>query len=60
MIEKHGIAWPQIISDDFNKIKENYGIIRYPTTFLINPEGIIIAKDLRGNELEAKIESLIK
>lgn len=60
MISKYGITWPQIVSDDSNKIEEKYGIIKYPTTFLINPEGTIIAKDLRGKELENKIESLIK
>lgn len=55
---KHGITWPQII-DDSNKIKGKYGVIAYPTTFLIDPEGKIIAKDLRGKELETKIDSLI-
>lgn len=60
LMNKHGITWPQIVSNDSNKIKEKYGIIKYPTTFLISPEGTIIAKDLRGKELETKIESLIK
>ena len=59
-IEKHEITWPQIFSDDTNKIIEKYGINAYPTTFLIDTEGIIIAKDLRGKELEEKILSLIK
>ena len=59
LTSKHGITWPQIVSDDSNKIKEKYGVRRYPTTFLLNPEGIIIAKDLRGKELGAKIDSLI-
>lgn len=59
MMSKYGITWPQIISDDSNKIKEMYGIIKYPSTFLISPEGTILAKDLRGNELETKIESLL-
>lgn len=54
------ITWPQILSTDINKIKEKYGIHGYPTTFLLNPEGIIIAKNLRGKELDDKIKSLIK
>lgn len=58
LTKKHGITWPQIF-DGTNEIKEKYEIIRYPTTFLISPEGTIIAKDLRGKELETKIESLI-
>lgn len=60
MMSKYGITWPQIISDDSNKIKEMYEINKYPSTFLIDPEGTIIAKDLRGKELEIKIENLIK
>lgn len=60
MLTKHAISWPQIVSDDTNKIKEKYGVHGYPTTFLLNPEGIIVAKNLRGKELEDKIISLIK
>ncbi len=60
IIEKNSITWPQILSTDSNKIKEDYGVHGYPTTFLINPEGIIIAKNLRGKELEEKVLNLIK
>ncbi len=59
MIQKHSISWPQIISNDSNKIKETYGIGGYPTTFLLNPEGMIVAKNLRGMELEKKVTNLI-
>ena len=59
MIVKYSISWPQILSDETNKIKEKYGISGYPTTLLINPEGIIVAKGLRGNALENKINELM-
>lgn len=59
IIEKDSITWTQILSTDSNKIKETYGIHGYPTTFLINPEGIIVAKNLRGKELEEKVLGLI-
>ncbi|RUA08014.1 MAG: hypothetical protein DSY82_07460 [Flavobacteriia bacterium] len=59
IIEKDSINWPQILSTDSNKIKETYGIHGYPTTFLVNPEGIIVAKNLRGKELEDKVLKLI-
>lgn len=59
-IDRYEITWPQIFSDDTNKIKEKYGISGYPTTILINSEGIIVAKKLRGKDLEEKILSLIK
>ena len=58
-IDKNSITWPQILSDETNKITNKYGINSYPTTLLINPEGIIVAKNLRGKELEDKIKELI-
>ena len=57
-IAKHSITWPQILSDDKNEITNKYGIKSYPTTLLINPEGIIVAKNLRGKDLENKIKEL--
>lgn len=59
IIENDSIRWTQILSTDSNKIKETYGIHGYPTTFLLNPEGIIVAKNLRGKELEEKVLGLI-
>lgn len=59
LIENDSITWPQIVSNDSVKIKEAYGIHGYPTSFLIDPEGIIIAKDLRGKELEEKVLGLL-
>ncbi|VXB01648.1 TlpA family protein disulfide reductase [Maribacter litoralis] len=60
IINKHQISWPQIVSDNINKINEKYGIISYPKTLLLNPEGVIIAKDLRGQQLENEIKRIIK
>ncbi len=59
IIEKDSISWTQILSTDINKIKETYGVKGYPTTFLLNPEGIIVAKDLRGKKLEEKVLELL-
>ncbi len=59
IIETDSITWTQILLTDSNKIKETYGVYAYPTTFLVNPEGIIVAKNLRGKELEDKVLGLI-
>ena len=58
-IKKEKILWPQILSDAKNKIVESYAIDSYPTSFLLNPEGIIIAKNLRGEDLYNLINKLI-
>jgi thiol-disulfide isomerase/thioredoxin len=58
-IDRYELTWPQIFSDDTNDIAKTYGINGYPTIFLLDTEGVIIAKNLRGKELEEKILSLI-
>ena len=60
IIEKDSINWPQILTTDSNRIKEDYGVKSYPTTMLINPEGVVIAQNLRGKELVEKIITLTK
>ena len=39
---------------------QKYGIVYYPTTFLIDPNGKIIAKDLRGENLVDQVKEKIK
>ena len=41
-----------------SEILKLYGITRVPASFLINPHGKIIAKDLRGFDLEVKLEEI--
>ncbi len=59
IIKKDSITWPQILSTETNRIIAEFGVQGYPSTFLIDPEGIIIAKDIRGKELEERILNLI-
>ncbi len=37
-----------------------YGVMAIPRNFLINSEGIIIAKDLRGEDIEKELSKIIK
>lgn len=48
-----GLGWK-------NKLGQEYGIQSIPATFLLDGEGKIIARDLRGPALEQKLASLIK
>jgi thiol-disulfide isomerase/thioredoxin len=43
-----------------NEVSTYFGIQAIPSTLLINPEGIIIAKDLRGNALHRKLAAIFK
>ena len=41
-----------------SELATTYGVSALPTSFLINPEGRIIAKNLRGAALDAKLSEL--
>lgn len=50
-IEKYGLNWPQVLDTDANQFKESYNVTSYPTSFLIDPNGKILAKNIRGKKL---------
>ena len=53
-IEENKIEYPNAIAPD--KTLKEYGITAYPTTLLIDPDGRIIAKNLRGSNLVAAVQ----
>jgi peroxiredoxin len=59
-IEKDKVnIWPQL--SDFNDLAQKaYGIRFIPANYLIDPNGVIIARDLRGPELEERLSKIIK
>ncbi len=61
LIKKDGLTWPYNVSD----LKgwgtppvRTYGFEAIPFTVLINQEGKIIGTNLRGEQLEQKLEEL--
>ncbi|MGD0710137.1 MAG: TlpA disulfide reductase family protein, partial [Bacteroidales bacterium] len=60
-ISRDGLVWPYHVSDlKFwsNAAAVTYNINTIPNNFLIDKNGIILAKGLRGNDLTDKLESL--
>ncbi len=57
-VEENDVKWNQIIQADDMQIISDYGIVGYPTTFLIDKDGVIIAKGLRAEELEVKLAEI--
>lgn len=61
-IQKLGIPWPQM--SDLKGWQSAgaalYNVRSIPATVLIDQDGKIIAKDLRGEELEAKLKEILK
>ncbi|MFA9390077.1 MAG: TlpA family protein disulfide reductase [Prolixibacteraceae bacterium] len=56
-IEENEMKYANVMSNKTVNIE--YGVNSYPTTFLIDKEGHIMAKNLRGNRLSEIITSLI-
>lgn len=50
-LKENNIEWDQVLSNEDNNLTDLYNISRYPSSFLIDPEGVIVATDLRGERL---------
>ncbi len=60
-IAKDGLTWIEVSNLKFwqDPIAMKYNVKSIPATFLLDANGKIIAKDLRGAELKAKVASLL-
>lgn len=59
-IEEDGLAWHHVSNVDyFDEIAELYNVNAIPASFILDENGVIIAKDLRGPALEEKIAELL-
>lgn len=61
-IEKQGMNWYQVSSLKGWKcpVAQRYGVSAIPRMYLLDPQGKIIAMDLRGEELQQKVASLFQ
>ncbi len=62
-IAADGLLWPNHVSDLAywqSVAAAAYGVTAIPQSFLLDPNGVIIAKNLRGAELEAKLAEVLK
>ncbi len=59
-IHDDDLTWTQLSDLKFwdNEVAKQYGIRAIPQNLLIDPQGKIIAKNLRGEELEEKMNEL--
>lgn len=61
-VEADNLSWPNHVSDLkgwSSDAAAAYGVNAIPATFLLDRDGNIIAKNLRGNQLEQKLQELL-
>jgi len=60
-IEKDGLTWTHVSDLKFwdNAVAKMYGVQSIPANYLIDPTGKIIAKDIRGEELQKKLAEVL-
>ena len=60
-IKKDGLVWNHVSDLKFwqSDIARLYNIRSIPATFLVDEKGVIVAKDLRGAELEKKVAEIL-
>ncbi len=60
-VKKEHLVWENVsdLRGDKNKVALMYGISAIPSNFLIDENGIIIARNLRGKDLDVKLEFLL-
>ncbi|HVU23928.1 MAG TPA: redoxin domain-containing protein [Opitutus sp.] len=56
-----GMTWRQYCDEQgwSNKLAKRYGVTAIPATYLLGPDGKIVAKDLRGPALEEELGRLL-
>ncbi len=61
-IQKDGLPWTHVSDLKFwqSEAAQQYGVQAIPATFLLDKEGRIVAKNLRGEALEKKLEEVLE
>lgn len=62
-VEEEGMTWPQLIDSsngDANSPATKYAVMAIPSTFLIDSDGTIIARNLVEDELVEALEDIFK
>lgn len=61
-IHKDGLRWTQVsdLKGWGNQAAYKYGVLGVPINFLVDPNGVIVARNLRGEALEKKLHEMLE
>lgn len=60
-VRREGVPWPQLYDGKGwnNKLAMRYSVVKLPANYLLDGEGRIVGRNLRGKALESEIEKLL-
>ena len=60
-VKDDGLTWTQVSDLKYwsNEVAALYGIVSIPGNLLLDPDGVIIRKQLRGDDLHSALEELL-
>jgi len=58
-VEEDALPYTQV-RDVEGDVADDYAVVYIPANYLYDQNGVMVAKGLRGEELEAKLEELLK
>ncbi len=60
-LKKQDVPWPVAVLGpaEQNPVAREYNVVQIPATFLIGPDGKVVAKDIRGRKLKRELKKLI-
>ena len=59
-VEKYGIAWPSFWDKRHGPISENWNVRGWPDTWVLDTQGIIRYRGVRGRELNDAVDTLLR
>jgi thiol-disulfide isomerase/thioredoxin len=60
-VNQHKLPWINVYNDKLSAVNVKYGIEGYPTKIVIDPDGIILIREVgEGEDFYTKLESVIK
>lgn len=54
------VTWPSFYDGPGGSISERWNVAGYPTIYVLNADGVICYKDLRGESLERAVETMLR
>jgi thiol-disulfide isomerase/thioredoxin len=57
--QEHGIAWPCWFDGENGPIARDWNVLSWPTIYVLDRSGKIVARQLRGEDLDAKLKELL-